>query len=446
MFDVHLDLNAFYREHVRLDAETLRQLQEAREACLNRLKEGLQRLGEKRHQEFQSFLRARNQGSYAMHTLVQHKKREFDIDVAVIFEESALPRQSALRARQRVADALRATLANFSTKPLARANAVTVWYSRGFHVDLAVYREVSGFWGGIRLEHAGSKWRERDPESVNRWFADTVKELSPRTAEGATVKHSQLRRVVQWVKSFCRSRVSWNMPGGMILSKLVSEVYKPDPARDDVALYETLVALQGRLRRSLEVRSPIENLVLTRRPDFAGQVRTLLAKLDFVLPKLEILKSPVCLKHQALAAWGHVFDHPFWRRKVNEALLATRREPDTLRIHVGLSTEERGAIESSYRDERTVLPKETWVRFTLRKRLAKHLQVEPPFQVLWMTRNRGSEAKVVEDEVQEIQGNDAQIELWRRAAFQGRHTVTCEVRKDGHVIARGVRHIRVGAG
>ena len=323
MFDTHRYLRTFYEEHVRLGAPLKAELARHREACLELLRSGLRKLGEKRRHPggYPEFVRTANQGSYAMSTLNQHRHKGYDIDVAVIFREEDLPGR-ALKARQRVAEALRASLNNFATKPMARTNAVTVWYNKGEHVDLAVYREVVSDGEPGFLEHAGAQWRKRDPEAVNDWFSQKAQSLSPSPESGATVDKLQFRRIVRLVKAFARSRVSWDLPGGMILSALVAEVYKPDLHRDDVSLYNTLYALRDRLRENLEVDSPVvRGESLTSKQQIRAQIVRLLGKLNFVLPHLDVLKEPDCLEERALTAWSWVFQHRYWYDQSRDARL-----------------------------------------------------------------------------------------------------------------------------
>jgi hypothetical protein len=437
IFDANNHLITFYAKHVRLGRARHVALAERRESCLNLLEDGLRRLGDKRHREYRSYVRVFNQGSYAMHTLNQHPKKEYDIDVAVIFKEEDLPTTS-LRARQRVADALRASLNNFATKPLARTNAVTAWYDEGQHVDLAVYRKVTDSSGLSYLEHAGPTWRQRDPREISRWFFAHDKALSPKRVLGASVGKGQFRRVVRLVKAFARSRLSWQLPGGLILSTLVAEVYQPDPDRDDVAFYKTLVALQSRLKKTPKVHYPVPpGNAFTDKPEVAAQVGRLLEKLDFVLPHLEILKKPACLQSEALRAWDWVFYHSYWREKARQAELAELIEPEVLQIRVGLADHENGPIKSNRRGVNVVVSKGTWLRFSLRRRL----DIESPFIVRWEIRNHEDVAIRAEDRRQEHVGNETTH--WQEASHEGRHSVICKIIKDGKVLARGIRPIRV---
>lgn len=245
-----------------------------------------------------------------MHTLNQHRKDEYDIDVAVIFEEAALP-ATALDARKRVADALLKTGGNFRKKPEVRTNAVTVWYGDGAHVDIAVYRRVTNFFGE-KLEHAGPKWQRRDPEAVTKWFLRQVDEKQP--GFWPSVAGGQLRRVVRWVKAFCRSRVSWeDLPGGMIITALVVELYRADRNRDDVALYKTIRAVLERLRVSRNVDNPVDTSIsLTSKPVIQAQMKALQEKLEWVWPELTTLEGKDCTREQAFRVWRRFFNHEFW--------------------------------------------------------------------------------------------------------------------------------------
>jgi hypothetical protein len=190
-------------------------------------------------------LRTADLSGYAMHTLNQSD--EYDIDVAVIFRKSDLP-EDPLKARQRVCDALQKKCTNFSKDPEARTNAVTVWYQDGYHIDFAIYRtweEFNGFRMVSYIEHASTTWMTRDPAEINDWFAKVVADKSPSannllSYSPPKVAAGQLRRIVRFLKRFCRSRSSYCLPGGMITSALIAETYVSDRDRDDVALYRTI--------------------------------------------------------------------------------------------------------------------------------------------------------------------------------------------------------------
>jgi len=255
MYDASKFLSRFYNEELRLGREGRQKLAKLRDTNLERLRAGLEkllvslagkRLGPLRGATKATFERSLDQGSYAMHTLNQHPAGDYDIDTGVVFDAAALP-ASALDARKRVAEALRLSGVSFAKEPEARTNAVTVWYVEGHHVDLAVYRRTPAG----SLEHAGPNWTERDAEQMTDWFIRQVDVLSPSLLPD--VEPKQLRRIVRFVKRFCASRRSWSLPGGMITTALVVEIYVSDRARDDQALRSTLRALRDRIATNQRV-------------------------------------------------------------------------------------------------------------------------------------------------------------------------------------------------
>jgi len=305
MFDVHKKLNQFYNEHVRLGEER-RTLAEYRDTNLNRLEAGLEKLG------YPSSFDHRDQGSYAMYTINQHPKKDYDIDVAVIFPKDDLP-SSALDARKRIEEAMREGGGNFSQPPKAKTNAVRVHYAEGHHIDLAIYRRYEDGHGNLVHEHAGSDWTPRDPMEITNWFNDTVREYSPSKEQGATVDENQMRRVVRWLKAFVKSREHWDLPGGLVISVLVAECYRPDFYRDDACLYNTMVSIRDRLQANEDVTNPVDTTqTLTGQSEDIGQVRRSRDKLDSAVSHLEVLHSPGCTEEQAIKAWYWVFQCSFW--------------------------------------------------------------------------------------------------------------------------------------
>lgn len=305
MFNMHAKLNEYYEDHVRLGKERLT-LASYRDKNLERLRSGLEKLG------CPSSFDYRNQGSYAMHTINQHPRKEYDIDVAVIFCSDDLPSR-ALQARKRVEAAMREGGGNFSQPPEAKTNAVRVYYSEGYHIDLAIYRLSGDGYGSQICEHAGSEWTLRDPVEITNWFNEMVRKLSPTRDQGATVAANQMRRVVRWSKAFAKSRENWDLPGGLIVSVLVAECYRPNPFRDDVCLYETMASIRDRLRDNEDVANPVDGVqLLTDRPVDIGRVRRLKESLDSAILGLQVLHDPACREEQAMDAWHWVFQHPFW--------------------------------------------------------------------------------------------------------------------------------------
>lgn len=318
MYDLNSTINTFYRTHVRLGPERRAELANYRDVNLARLNDGLDKLGAEKGKPYAHPIESLTQGGYAMHTLNQHPRNEYDIDVAVIFLREDLPAY-ALEARKRVADAFLKAGGNFSKPPEARTNAVTVWYAEGYHIDFAIYRQYENQMGETVLEHAGADWRAADPEKVTKWFSTEVKRLSPGQELGAKVEAGQMRKVVRLLKAFGKSRDDWHLPGGMILSALVAERYAPDWYRDDVAFYNTLLAIRDRLALTEEVTNPVyPDQKLTSKPEYLYQVRNLRNKLDEAVEHLAVLSDGECTDASAMNAWYWVFQHEFWRVEESE--------------------------------------------------------------------------------------------------------------------------------
>ena len=128
-----------------------------------------------------------------------------------------------------------------------------MYYGAGYHVDIPVYRRVATetiFGTQYHYELASSSWKRSDAREVTEWFRKENSRQSPDTANGR-----QLRRIVREIKKFARSRDSWSgqILSGFGITKLVTERYRPDAARDDRALYDTMKAIRDRLTFDLEI-------------------------------------------------------------------------------------------------------------------------------------------------------------------------------------------------
>jgi Adenylyl/Guanylyl and SMODS C-terminal sensor domain len=439
MFNVHPLLVKHYNDNIRLGAARRQLLARHRDTNLERLKAGLMRLGQERGRTYPAFIRSFDQGGYAMHTLNQHPDNEHDIDTGVVFSADALP-TTALAARQLVADALLAGGGAFSKDPEARTNAVTVWYAEGHHVDLAIYREKTTFWGSSDLEHASADWTPSKPGDIPEWFIAENARRSPTKNQRASVDPDQFRRVVRYLKAFTKSRASWSLPGGLIISALVAECYRPDLHRDDVALYNTMKAILQRLSTSTDIRSPVGGAVLSSTPEYVGQIVRLKDRLDEVLPKLDALFLTGCSLETARRAWNCVFRHNFW-------LTTATSSPETggariaipqLRLTVGVAASQFGKVTWTYKTVGPRLPKGVWLQFK-----TESVALDSDHELRWIVRNNGDEASAHNDLSHEATNRESVH--WERTAYKGDHKLICEVQRRGQVLARGERTIRIGA-
>lgn len=251
-----------------------------------------------------------------MWTINQHPNDEYDIDVALVFKKHHLP-DDAFDSRERIAKALQKVGGNFAKEPEARTNAVTIWYADGYHIDFAIYREYTDDIGVEKIEHAGANWSARDPQEVTEWFEKMVAEKSPKPEQGATVEKEQMRRIVRLVKKFARSRDSWSLPGGLIISTLVDESFRPDLHRDDMSLEQTLRTILTRLSLSEVVYNPVDRTqLLTNKDVYLKQVKRFKKRIADAIRKLEVLHNPKCTKSDARSAWEWLFQHEFWKTQL----------------------------------------------------------------------------------------------------------------------------------
>jgi hypothetical protein len=310
MFDCSKDVIAHHDQKVTLPQAERTQMRERRDANRDRLKRGLKRIGKPLPREFVK------QGSYAMKTMTQHPENDYDIDDGVYFDKEVLvgdrgAQLSALQVRQFVRDAI--DDGSFKTSPEVRTNCVRVYYAAGYHVDLPIYRRVrsSGILGNITYyyELASSDWKRSDARNVTDWFEQDNINKSSDTDNGR-----QLRRIVRQIKKYARSRASWKGQtiNGFGITKLVSECYRGNASREDMALYNTMKAIRDRLNSDLEITHPVTpNATITTGTDDA-RARFFRDRLTEAIDSLLPLFGYSCDRKTALKSWDKVFATTFF--------------------------------------------------------------------------------------------------------------------------------------
>jgi len=316
MFDCSKELRAFHDDEILLPQSQRDILRGNRDASQERLKAGLEKDEKPKPVAFVK------QGSYAMHTMVQHPDNDYDIDDGVVFNKEDLigaqgADMAALDARKMVLAAVTSDV--FKQPPELKTNCVRIYYNEGYHIDIPVYRQKDETDEGYEL--ASSDWKKSNPEGVTKWFQDCLKKKkSGKEPEG----EHQMRRMVCLLKAFSSHRTSWNMPSGFALTILVNECYSAYNLREDEAFYNLLTALHLRLGITYVVRHPVlsENLTETASdPD----MKELRERIEWALAKLKITNDPKCDTPQALKAWGEVFNTKYFdsdkiRAFANESL------------------------------------------------------------------------------------------------------------------------------
>lgn len=323
MFNCHKQLKSFFDASVALTEDMKTGMRARRNANRDRLARGLLKKGNP------SSLKSVSQGSYAMHTMVQSEYEASDIDDGVVFAKSDLVGQRGgellpLDAKNMVRDAI--DDGSFKIAPAVHTNCVRVFYNDGFTLDIPVYRETSEN-SQTCYELASTTWKKSNPEGVTNWFNQTVIDKSPDVSNGR-----QMRRIVRLLKAWSKSRKTWNMPSGFILSKLVSENYAKDMTllgRDDKALLQVMEAIHSRLQNSLIVNHPaVAGETITRSNADANMVE-LRNRISVSINSLSALRKSDCTEFDALKVIKSMFDTMHFDDRIAELSVATKATENT---------------------------------------------------------------------------------------------------------------------
>lgn len=303
MYDLSKEFNTFYEEHVKLPLNEQQELRKKRDLNLERLRSGLAEYNSENKKEYK-IAETRTQGSMAMHTTVQNDQKDYDIDVAVVFEKDNLNGLGPLAARNMVAAALKKKCKSFNVEPQVKTNCVRIVYANGYHVDFAVYRRYKENSSDTeyKYEHAGSSWTSRNPAAINDWFCDEIKEHG-----------DNLRKVIRLSKMFCKSRSFWvKMAAGLIQTVVCDEKIQSYDRLDE-GFYYTMKEVYNRLEGSIEVKNPTDSTIsLLQTEEHKTKVSNWKNRLGEKLAVLEVLFDDDCTKVKAKDAWYKFFNHNFW--------------------------------------------------------------------------------------------------------------------------------------
>ena len=190
--------------------------------------------------------RFHQQGSYAMHTLLNPIVREdgsipYDMDDGIYFVGNTDNRLSVEDYHSRIYDVV-----DGHTDQTTEDNApcVTVNYADGHHIDLPIYFMEDGD-EHPKLAYRGKGWIDSDPREFYQWF-NGIKD------------NEQLRRMVRYLKAWADYEDMENgikMPSGCIMTILAEKFYERNE-RDDVAFKDILVAMHVALSDSFECLRP----------------------------------------------------------------------------------------------------------------------------------------------------------------------------------------------
>lgn len=302
MYDYNRQIVKYEKNKVAIGNDIRATLRGNRKANQERLKKNLPE--SKPIQGFQK------QGSYAHWTMIQNVGNDYDIDDGVLFRKDDLVtsqgnEMTPLQVRDMIADALQDD--KFEKQPERMKNCVRVFYKAGHHVDVPAFRLSEKLLGGEKCEIASSEWRDSDPKQINKWFDEKVTEFK----EEREGKGYQFRKMIRLLKRFCRSRPSWTMPSGLILTMLTSEKM-PNYERDDECFYYLLKAIYEHLKyEGLRVYNLSDDSLFSQeeltKSDDDADMRALRDRSEEALEKLKILQDADCTQEQARKAWDWVF-------------------------------------------------------------------------------------------------------------------------------------------
>lgn len=301
MYDLSLDFKKFYYNKVVLSKESTKNLREKKKLNIQRLKDGLDEYNAENNTNYK-IAETLEQGSVAMSTVTQNEKNDYDIDVAIVFDDTNLNGLGHRAVKNVIVNALKRKCINFKTQPEALSNCVRIVYSDNYHIDFAIYKRIKNDDDSYKYEHAGAeKWNSRNPRAINNWFKGEIK-----------THGEKLRQVVRLSKMFCKSRSDWKMPGGLIQSILSDEKIQDYKKMDEV-FYYTMKEVQKRLEDDIEVCNPtnLEQSLLLKESD-RDKMNNWSNRLNDKLSKLEILFDDKCTLKEAIEAWNGFFKHEFW--------------------------------------------------------------------------------------------------------------------------------------
>lgn len=302
-YNANKHLVNFHDARVFVNDASLSLARQRRQANRDRLKRGLEAAKEP------AALEHVPQGSYAMSTMVQAESESSDIDDGVVFSREALKgARGGDRTAKDTKEMVRAAVAStedFKTPPEVRGNCVRIYYVDGFHVDMPVYRTYDEN-GTTRKEIAStSEWKASAPEDITNWFNEQVTAKSPDETNGR-----QMRRIVRLLKAWSKSRASWSMPSGFILSVLVDENYYSNPLwkdRDDLALLHVMRGIRNRLMTNERVYRPVSPREEITRDSTLARIRKLRDELSSAIAELSKIERSDCDELMTLKALKTMF-------------------------------------------------------------------------------------------------------------------------------------------
>ena len=438
MYNCEKEFNKFYRHKVVLSEKNQNNLRDKRKKNIKRLRDGLEEYNKENNTEFK-LSENRIQGSMAMHTIIQNEKKDYDIDVGVVFEKEQFIDFGPFKTRKIIAEALSKKTAQFSEDPEVKTSCVRLKYSSGYHIDFAIFRRYKENEDDDKYiyDHAGAEWTIRDLKGVEEWFADEIKE-----------KGTNLRKVVRLCKKFCNSKS--NMPSGLIQTILCAEEFDSSHDRIDEIFYYTMANILNRLKTDIIVNAPVDNnRPLVYRKKDEQRMESFKNQLQTNIDKLSVLFESYCTKNEAMNIWKDFFDDSYWSEFTDDSLECSSRKFDDTEqfiddmypinerynLSIACEIETKGFMKKSLESYLTFIKSRCIKRDLSIKCYIKSTNCKSYDKILWKVRNVGIEAEKRNDIRGQISNRGEYI--IENSKFNGEHYVECYLIKDGVCVAIG---------
>ena len=241
-----------YNSNIRLTDARRKELKKSRKELRNKVRNWF-----KENKPNETKPKFSGQGSMAMDTIINpiprtelNDKNEevtklyYDIDDGIYFEgdKDVKDRPTPATYHSWIVSAVKG---HTNQDPIDKNTCVRTVFANGRNIDQPIYYKK----GNVpELAHKRDGYIDSDPKAFTDWFLDLVE------------KNVQLLRLVRYAKGWKDyrefSNKSKEFPSGMILTILFAEnaVYRKD--RDDIAMKETLMAIEAKLKLKFECKRP----------------------------------------------------------------------------------------------------------------------------------------------------------------------------------------------
>ena len=327
MFDFSKKILGFHDDVVTLKQADQASMRNKRDLNLERINRGLADNNKPK------VVQTITQGGYAQRTMTNPPEKDeesrYDIDLGVVFE--AEDEKGPQTCREWVRSALADKATGIKNLPEAKNKCVRIVYSDGYQCDFPVFRRTESWDGSYKFEiAAGSEWIDSDPQSINSWINQQVKDLSPKDS-------NQLRRIIRLGKFYCKThahRTRAKLPSGLVASALFIECYVSAEGRDDESFYKTLQRISYRS----EYASVFADLKIISDSKDVDRIKRLIDQAKKSASDLECLLNDSD-ETKAYSAWKRVFSHTYFDSPSSSTVkknLDGLRESATMRGATGL--------------------------------------------------------------------------------------------------------------